>query len=121
MKRILIFAVLVFSFTFLLSSCMLRRGVVVGSRPGGPQVRYQYWYYPSFQVYFDVERKVYYYPENGGWHQSPNLPPRYSGTSSHVTVEADSDKPYTDFEKHKMRYPGSEGKQKNKKWRDTQE
>ena len=110
MKRIMIFAVLAFSFTFLLSSCMVRRGVVVSSGPGGSQVRYHYWYYPSLQVYFDVERKVYYYPENGGWHQTNSLPSRYSPGSSHVTVDMDSDKPYRDFNQHKMKYPGSKGK-----------
>ena len=105
MKRILLFAMLVVPMALLLSSCAVRREIVVRSGPDGMEVAtYQYLYYPSIEVYFDVERKVYYYPEDSGWHKSSKPPTTFYKRGSHVSVEMDTDKPYRDFDKHRAKY-----------------
>ncbi len=121
MKRILLFAVVAFSFTFLLSSCMLRRGSwIITTSDDDTTVRYHYWYYPKTQVYYDYERKVYFYPENGGWQQSEQLPAMYSGDSPYETVDEDSDKPYANHEKFMTKYhPGPKMDNREKKQRDN--
>ena len=107
MKRILLFVTVAISCCFLLTSCMVRRGSLTVTG-------YHYWYYPSIQVYFDYERKVYYYPENGGWHHSSYLPSRYSTSSSYVILDDDSDKPYVNHEKHIKKYNSKWDHRKNK-------
>jgi len=120
MKRILLFIVVAFSFTFLLSSCVLRRGSwIITSSNDETQVRYHYWYYPSTQVYFDYERKIYFYPQDGGWHQSDQLPAMYNDHSSYVTVDEDSDQPNKNHEKFMAKYhPGPELNNQEKRQRD---
>ena len=104
MKRILLLTMVVFSMAFALTSCAFRR---VSVTAGGEPVRYHYWYYPETQIYFDYEQKVYYYPENGSWRHSQQLPARYSAESSHVVVDEDTDKPYVNHERHVKQYPST--------------
>ncbi len=99
MKRILIAALVILSCSFLLTSCA---GVSVSGR----STRYHYWYYPTAGIYFDYERKVYYYPDNGGWQRSERLPSKFSVEPTHIEIEADADKPYGEYEQHHRKYPG---------------
>lgn len=115
------------------SACGLRRvGVyhgeeqkpmVVEKRKGGPpphapahgyRAKYAYLYYPSTCVYFDVHRKCYFYLEGNSWKVSLSLPKHLLvRLGDHVTIEMDTDKPYTNFKEHKRKYPP--GKLKKKK------
>lgn len=96
MKRILITALVVLSCSFLFTSCA---GIQ------GRGARYHYWYYPTAGVYFDYQQKVYYYPDNGGWKKSEQLPQKFSSDPTHVEVEGDQDKPYSQIEDHRRQYP----------------
>jgi len=54
-----------------LSSCMVygppRSSVYVQSGPGPGVMGYDYWYYPDAQVYFDINRRIYFYYSNSRW------------------------------------------------------
>jgi hypothetical protein len=71
----------------------------------GYRARHTYRYYPSANAYYDVERKAYFYLEGNNWRMGVSLPHSLSvSLGKYVTVEMDSDKPYTRFEEHKRQY-----------------
>lgn len=80
----------------------------------GRRVRYTYRYYPDAQVYFDINRKVYFYFEGRGWKASVTLPKRIK-LAGHVTIEMDTDSPYKEFKSHRTKYPPGQAKNKKKK------
>jgi hypothetical protein len=72
----------------------------------GYRAKHTYQYYPLAKAYYDASRGSYFYLEGDTWRMSVSLPDRLRvrlGTS--VTVEMDSDKPYTDFAEHSRQYP----------------
>jgi hypothetical protein len=59
---------------------------------------------------------VYFYLEGDHWRMSVFLPSQLRvQLGAYVTIEMDSDKPYTRFEEHKRKYPPGQLKKK-KKW-----
>ena len=108
----------------------VRTGIYTGGHPGskggppphapahGYRAKYKYHYYPSAKVYFDISRKVYFYLEADRWKMSVSLPSRFHiRVGQHVTIEMESDRPYTAFDKHNKKYPpGQMKKKKKKKW-----
>lgn len=100
-----------------------------GKRKGGPpphapaygyRAKYTYRYYPSTHVYFDVSRRLYFYLEGTVWKMSVSLPEHLRvNLGDHVTIEMDTDKPYTRFAEHKKKYPPGQLRKKTKgrkKW-----
>jgi hypothetical protein len=81
----------------------------------GRRAKHDYRYYPDAQVYFDIDRKVYFYLDGRGWKMSVNLPHKIK-LAGHVTIEMDTDKPYKDFKRHKAKYPPGQMKKKKNKW-----
>lgn len=64
---------------------------------------YDYYYYPEQQVYYDIDKDVYYYR---GWTKSNNLPSHiYLYDDERVTVTMEHGKPYDHFDEHKKEYP----------------
>ncbi len=79
------------------------------------QQHYRYHYYPEASVYFDTGRGVYFYLADGGWQISVDLPRRLRvRLGEHVSLEMDSDKPYSEYETHHKKYPPGQMKKKNK-------
>ena len=77
--------------------------------------RYQYRYYPSDEIYFDTGRGIYFYYRNGSWSASVSLPGGIKlSVDDYVTLELDSDKPYTRHSEIKKKYPPGQVKKKNK-------
>ncbi len=73
----------------------------------GRRAQHRYRYYPDSEVYYDDDRRVYFYLSGGSWRVSANLPGDISvrlGTRS-VEIDMDSDKPYTEHGSHKAKYP----------------
>jgi hypothetical protein len=115
-----------------LSSCKtLTAGIQVGGPPvvvkehrGGPpphakahgyRAKHTYRYYTCARVYFDLHRKVYFYLEGDIWRMSVSLPSEVRvQLGEYVTIEMDSDKPYTRFKEHKRKYPPGQLKKKSK-------
>ena len=84
----------------------------------GYSAKHNYHYYPTAQVYFDVSRSCYFYLQEGSWKMSVSLPVNVRvRLGDHVNIEMDTDRPYTQFEVHKKKYPpGQMKKKKKKKW-----
>jgi len=79
------------------------------------QQRYRYDYYPDAEVYFDTGRGVYFYLSDGHWQVSATLPQRLRiRLGEHVSIEMDSDKPYSKHAAHRDKYPPGQLKKKNK-------
>jgi hypothetical protein len=103
--------------------------VVAKSKPkGGPpahapahgyRAKHHYRYYPSCYVYFDISRKFYFYLSGDSWKVSASLPSHMRvQLGEYVSIEMDTDKPYTKFKDHKKKYPPGQLKKKKKeeKW-----
>ena len=72
---------------------------------------YFYRYYPSCSVYYDIDRSLYYYPEGDNWTISASLPSNLEKKlGDYVKIEMDTDKPYTDHEKHVQNFPPNESR-----------
>lgn len=105
-----------------------RVGVQVGGEPrvkNGPpphapayghRAKHRYHYYPANYVYFDIERRVYFYMEGAVWRMSVSLPNALRvELGDHVTIDMDDDRPYVAFDEHKKRHPPGKAKKKWKK------
>jgi len=65
-----------------------------------------YVYYPSSYVYFDSAGGRYFYMVGGTWTVSASLPVGITIVASEgVSLELDTDRPYTHFHTHKAKYP----------------
>ena len=83
----------------------------------GYRNKYRYQYYPDAGVYFDLDRRSYFYLD-GGWRKSANLPPYLrANLYGPVTIEMDSAEPYSRYDEHQHKYPPGQRKKKNKKWK----
>jgi hypothetical protein len=116
--------ILIFSF----SACIRSTEIYIGGNPkvkkGGPpphapaygyRAKYTYYYYPTAQVYFDITRKIYFYMDGTSWRMAVSLPTHLRvALADHVTIEMDSDKPYSKHEIHKKKYPPDQLKKKGK-------
>ena len=70
------------------------------------RAKHRYRYYPSCYVYFDVSRKCYFYLAGNGWKVSASLPVHMRmQLGDYVSIEMDTDRPYTKFKVHKKKYP----------------
>jgi hypothetical protein len=70
----------------------------------------RYYYYPNLQAYFDLQRGVYIFNENGSWITSETIDVGFKGYSVrnifHVSlIEYQGEEPYTMLSQHKLKYP----------------
>ncbi len=80
------------------------------------RARHVYYYYPSAFVYFDVDRRLYFFLSNGAWVAAPVLPPTIViRPDSYVTIELDVDRPYIYFDKHRKKFPPGKKYRRHKK------
>ena len=83
----------------------------------GYRAKHTYHYYPDAQVYFDISRRVYFYMKGQSWQVSASLPSGLNAQlGSYVSIQMDSDKPYTRFKDHKKKYSHGKCKKKKDKW-----
>ena len=82
----------------------------------GYRKKHQYRYYPSAEVYFDPARSLYFYLSSSQWKVTATLPDSFKiRLGSAVSIEMESDKPYTKHAEHKAKYPPGLAKNKSKK------
>ena len=77
--------------------------------------RYSYQYYPKCSVYYDIQRGLYFYRDDGTWKIFSSLP-RNIGQQlgDFITIETDSDKPYLDNDKHEKKFPPDDSRKPKK-------
>lgn len=81
----------------------------------GVRAKYQYRYYPSLGIYYDINRGIYFYIESGVWISSPNPPINFRvGVQDFIVIDLDTDKPYKYYNQHKKQYPPQSNSQHNK-------
>ncbi|MBI1423706.1 MAG: hypothetical protein GC149_09605 [Gammaproteobacteria bacterium] len=78
-------------------------------RPAPPSVGivyYDYWYYPDVHVYFDYNRRVYFYLSGQSWIETRTLPPdlRYR-LGGYVPIHSRYQRPYIEYRDHIHKYP----------------
>lgn len=80
------------------------------------QQQFRYQYYPDAQVYFDLDRKLYFYISANRWKVSVSLPEYFHLhlRDHHVLLEMDIDRPYREYSRHKKLYPPGQAKKKHK-------
>ncbi len=88
----------------------------------GHRAKHHYYYYPGPAVYYDVDRKVYFYPQSGEWRTAASLPVGiHIDVNSYSVLDMDNDRPYVYHDEVVKRYPPGQlkklDKDKNKKWK----
>ena len=83
----------------------------------GYRAKHKYRYYPDCSVYHDTERGLYFYIKGGNWEVGASLPHNLQvGLGESVSLELETDRPYTYHADHIKAYPpGKMKKSKNKK------
>lgn len=67
---------------------------------------YDYWYYPDVQVYFDINRQVYFYFTNNRWVEARVLPPYWrSRLGGYVPIRSRYIQPYREHPDFSRKYP----------------
>jgi len=70
----------------------------------------RYYYFPNTEVYFDTQKMIYYYKENGEWNTAEELPNGYRGYSMYNKISVfindyDDDNICQFINIHKKKYP----------------
>ncbi len=70
----------------------------------------RYYYFPNLEAYFDTQKNIYYYKQNGAWQTAEKMPEGYRGYSFYNNINVfitdyDDDFPCQFIEKHKKKYP----------------
>ena len=80
----------------------------------GYRAKHKYRYYPDCSVYHDTERGLYFYIKGDNWEVGASLPNNLQmRLGESVSLELDTDRPYTYHADHLKQYPPGK-KKKNK-------
>ena len=98
-----------------------KSGPPAHARAHGYRAKHKYRYYPDSSVYHDTERGLYFYIKGGNWEVGASLPNSLQmRLGESVSLELDTDKPYTYHADHAKQYPpGKMKKSKSKKYKNT--
>ena len=122
MKKILLFGVLVIAAVSLQGCYKSNLGVKKSPPSHAPAygrraqdvVFYNYTYYPSYGIYFDPVRNVYFYQSNKSWVTAAKLPHAYRKLGKGVKIKVDNKKPYLKHKEHKSKYAPGQARKKLK-------
>jgi len=88
----------------------------------GVRAKHRYRYFPEYHIYFDLDRRLYFFLEKGVWKSAPK-PPRLPGVPSlppvpgpdeFIELQLDTLRPYIYFEEHRRKYPGKRKEHKER-------
>jgi hypothetical protein len=80
----------------------------------GYRAQYGYHYYPAAYVYYDTQKRIYFFLEDGKWIVAADLPAEIRlRLGDSVTIQLETDRPYIHFAEHLVMYPSKQYK-KNK-------
>ena len=81
----------------------------------GYRAKHQYRYYPARSVYYDTDRGLYFFLKGDNWEVGASLPGSLRvGLGDAVSIELETDKPYTHHAEHVKKYPSKQFKKKKK-------
>ena len=107
-KKSTFIGVLVLGFLFLIPQDIFSQGPPPWAPAHGYRTKTRHIYFPDQNFYYDVERSVYFYLDNGGWSISASLPGIYAnvnlGRSRQVQLEIGGHTPYVYNEVHVVEY-----------------
>jgi len=82
----------------------------------GHRAKYRYYYYPETYVYFDINRRLYFYFHTNRWIASVSLPTGiYIDVNNYIVLDMDVDEPYRYHSEVVKRYPPGHSKRYNDK------
>ena len=67
-------------------------------------------YFPNIEAYFDTQKSIYYFKEDGEWVTAEEIPEGYRGYSVNnrlnvIVTDYDDETPYQLINIHKKKYP----------------
>lgn len=70
----------------------------------------RYYYFPNIEAYFDTQKRVYFFKQDGEWTTAEEIPDGYRGYSIYNKVNVfindyDDEDPCQFIEKHRKKYP----------------
>lgn len=92
-----------------------RNGPPAHAPAHGYRSQYRYHYYPEVGVYFDLDRRTYFYLDRG-WRSGTRLPhDLFLQLDSPVYLELNVATPYEYYDEHRRAYPPGHVKKNKKK------
>ena len=92
-----------------------RQGPPAQAPAQGYRSQHRYFYYPEASVYFDLDRRVYFYLDSG-WRSAMVLPQHLQiRLGAPVTLQIGDAMPYRYYDEHRHTYPPGQPR-KNTKW-----
>jgi len=81
----------------------------------GYRAKHRYRYYPAVGVYFDVNRRIFFYIAGATWKAAADLPGRLKvRLGDFVSLELATDRPYDYYDRHRKKYPPGRYKKRHK-------
>lgn len=70
----------------------------------------RYYYFPNIEAYFDTQKRIYFFKQDGAWVTAEEIPDGYRGYSIYNKINViindyDDDEPCQFIEKHRKKYP----------------
>jgi len=69
----------------------------------GYRGKYHYRYYPEVGIYFDMNRSLYFFQDNG-WRCAANLPGHLRLVGAPIILDLDDDTPYSRYYEHREKF-----------------
>lgn len=113
MKKIIFAALLIAGFSLAPTAhAQVRININIGSQPAWGPVGYdyvRYYYLPEYNVYYDVAREQFIYPNRRGWAYGRSLPASYGRVNLYTTYKVvvnRNDEPYRNNRSDIRNYSG---------------
>jgi hypothetical protein len=115
MKKIILFAGLLFSSLAFKAQAQVSLNINIGSQPDWGPVGYDhvdYYYLPDIDAYYDVPAHRYVYYDNNAWVRRSYLPARYSNFNVYNSykVVVNEPRPWTRADVYRTKYVNYKGR-----------
>jgi hypothetical protein len=127
MKRtILLFSLFAGSMLCQTATAQVAARINIASQPVWGPVGYDqvmYYYLPDLEMYYNVQRRKFYYLENDNWLSKSSLPSSYKNYDMFITrkVVVNVSRPYLDHAFYRVKYEISNGPSNQLSIRDSQD
>lgn len=73
--------------------------------PRGQRAKYRFLYYPDSQVYYDLQRALFYWWDDGGWQSGSALPEGFKRGRRNITLPMNTSVPIVHHKAVRRKYP----------------